>query len=91
MVCLFESSTCFEQLCAQPREDNCINTSGIIHRTASNTEWIMPDVVLIQLSSRGWAQSCPKHVEGSNKHIVEEIVPQVGYPLQFNEDALSEK
>jgi len=31
MVCLFESSTCFEQLCAHPQEDSCINTtSGII-------------------------------------------------------------
>jgi len=31
MICLFESSTCFEQLCAHPQEDNCINTtSGII-------------------------------------------------------------
>jgi len=26
MICLFESSTCFEQLCAHPQEDNCINT-----------------------------------------------------------------
>jgi len=31
MICLFESSTYFEQLCAHPQEDNCINTtSGII-------------------------------------------------------------
>ena len=31
IICLFESSTCFEQLCAHPQEDNCINTtSGII-------------------------------------------------------------
>jgi hypothetical protein len=30
MICLFESSTCFEQLCAHPQEDNCINTPGII-------------------------------------------------------------
>jgi len=31
MICLFESSTCFEQLCAHPKEDDCINTiSGII-------------------------------------------------------------
>jgi len=28
---LFESSTCFEQLCAHPQEDNCIDTTfGII-------------------------------------------------------------
>jgi hypothetical protein len=31
IICLFESSTCFEQLCAHLQEDNCINTtSGII-------------------------------------------------------------
>ena len=31
IICLFESSTCFEQLCAHHQEDNCINTtSGII-------------------------------------------------------------
>jgi hypothetical protein len=27
IICLFESSTCFEQLCAHPQEDNCINTT----------------------------------------------------------------
>jgi len=31
IICSFESSTCFEQLCAHPQEDKCINTtSGII-------------------------------------------------------------
>jgi len=31
MICLFEPSTCFEQLCAHPQEDSCIDTtSGII-------------------------------------------------------------
>jgi len=31
IICFFESSTCFEQLCALLQEDNCINTtSGII-------------------------------------------------------------
>jgi hypothetical protein len=31
MLCLFESSTCFEQPCAHPQEDNCTNTTyGII-------------------------------------------------------------
>jgi hypothetical protein len=31
MICLLESSTCFEQPCAHHQEDNCINTtSGII-------------------------------------------------------------
>jgi len=38
MICLFESSTCFEQLCAHPQEDNCIDTtSGII--TLKINEW----------------------------------------------------
>jgi len=31
------------------------------------------------LSSWGWAHSCSKHVEDSNKHIIEEIVRQVDY------------
>ena len=57
MICLFESSTCFEQLCAHPQKDNCINTtSGII--TLKTIEWskildhslafrvIIPEVVL---------------------------------------------
>jgi len=31
MICLYKSSTCFEQLCAHPQGDNCIDTaSGII-------------------------------------------------------------
>jgi len=34
---------------------------------------------LMQLFSWGWAHSCSKHVENSNKHITEEIVSQVGY------------
>ena len=34
----------------------------------------VPNVVLIQLSSWGWAHSCSKHVEDSYKHIIEEIV-----------------
>jgi len=33
----------------------------------------------MQLSSWGWAQSCSKQVEDSNKHITEEIVRQVGH------------
>jgi len=40
---------------------------------------IIPEVVLIQLSSWGWAQSCFKHVEDSDKHIIEETVCQVGH------------
>jgi len=30
MICLFVSSTCFEQLCAHPQEDSCINTTSSI-------------------------------------------------------------
>jgi hypothetical protein len=88
IIRLFESPTCFEQLCAHPQEDNFINTtSGIITlcvtapptcRTATNTV-IIPEVVLIQLSSWGWAHSCSKHVGDSNKHIIAEIVRQVGH------------
>jgi hypothetical protein len=38
IIRLFESSTCFEQLCAHPQEENCINTtSGII--TPKISEW----------------------------------------------------
>ena len=40
---------------------------------------IIPEVVLIQLSSWRWAQSCSKHVDASNKHIIEEIVRHVGH------------
>jgi hypothetical protein len=32
-----------------------------------------------------------KHVEDSNKHIIQEIVHQVGYLPALYEDALSEK
>jgi hypothetical protein len=40
---------------------------------------IIPEVVLIQLSSWRWTHSCSKHVENSNKHIIKEIVRQVDY------------
>jgi hypothetical protein len=40
---------------------------------------ITPQVVLIQLFCWGWAQSFSKRVEDSNKHIIEEIVRQVGH------------
>ena len=46
---------------------------------------IIPDVVLIQLSSWEKAQGCSKHLEDSNKHI-EELVRQVGYLPQLYED-----
>jgi len=46
---------------------------------------------LIQLSSWRWAQSCSKHVEDSNKHIIEEIVRHVGYLPELYENARPEK
>ena len=52
------------------------------YRTATNTRVIIPDVS-IQLSSWRWAQSCSKHVEDLNKHIIEETVRQVGYLPQI--------
>jgi len=30
MIHLFESSTRFEQLCAHPQQDNCINTTSVL-------------------------------------------------------------
>jgi len=52
---------------------------------------VIPDVVLIQLSSCGCVHSCSKHVEDSNKHTVEETVRQVGHLPELYEDARSEK
>jgi len=52
---------------------------------------IIPDVVLIQFSFWGWAQGYSKHVEDSNKHIIEEIVRQIGYLPELYEEARSEK
>jgi hypothetical protein len=43
------------------------------------------------MSSWGWAQCGSKHVEDSNKHIIEEIVRQVGYLPELYDDARSEK
>ena len=40
---------------------------------------IISDFILIQFSSWGRAHNCSKHVEDSNKHIIEEIVHQVGH------------
>jgi hypothetical protein len=51
----------------------------------------MSEVVLIQLSFWGWAQSYSKHVEDSNKHIIEETVCQVRHLPDLYEDAQSEK
>jgi len=36
------------------------------------------EVVFIRLSSWGWAHGCSKHVEDSNKHIIEETLRQLG-------------
>ena len=44
---------------------------------------VIPDVVLIQLFSWGWAHSCSKHVDDSNKHNIEETVRRVGYSPEF--------
>ena len=52
---------------------------------------IIPEVVFIKLSSCGLTHSCSKHVEDSNKRIIEEIVRQVGYLPELYEDARSEK
>jgi len=38
---------------------------------------IIPEVVFIQMSSWGWAHSCSKHVEDSNKYIIKEIMREV--------------
>ena len=84
MIRLFESSTCFEQLCAHLQEEFvwiqllvlslCVSGRPI-YRTATNTV-IIPEVVFIQLSSWRWAHSCSKHIEDSNKCIIGEIVRQ---------------
>ena len=51
---------------------------------------IIPDVVLIQLSSWGWAHSCSKHVEDSNKHIIEELLRLVGYLSELSATVTAE-
>jgi len=43
------------------------------------------------MSAWRWAQSCSKHAEDSNKHIIEEVVRQVGHLSELYEDARSEK
>jgi hypothetical protein len=62
-----------------------------LHTGRPLTRVIILEVEFIQLPSWGWAQSCSKHVEDSNKHIIEEIVRQVGYIPELYEDAWSEK
>jgi hypothetical protein len=49
---------------------------------------IIPEAVFIQLSSWGWAHSCSKHVEESNKCSIEEIVHQVGYLPELYENII---
>jgi len=71
---------------------NCITASGIIHVCRCRlVSWECWNWLLIQLSSWGWAQSCSKHVEDSNKHIIEEIVRQGGHLPELYQDARSEK
>jgi len=43
------------------------------------------------MCSSSGGHSCSKHVVDSNKHIIEGIVPQVGYLPELYEDARSEK
>jgi len=45
----------------------------------------------MKLSSWRWTQSCSKHVEDSNKHIIVEILRQVGHLPELYEDARPEK
>jgi hypothetical protein len=52
---------------------------------------IIPEVVLIRLSSWEWTQSCSKHVEDSKKYVIEEIVRQIGYLPELYEATRSEK
>jgi len=67
------------------------NHSVLVAIWTATNRVIIPEAVFIQLSSWGWTHSCSKHVEDSNKHIIEEIVRQVGYLPELNEDARSEK
>jgi len=48
-------------------------------------------LILVQLSFWRWAQSCSKHVDDSNKLIIEEIVRQVGHLPELYKDAQSQK
>jgi hypothetical protein len=105
VILLFESSTCFEQLlrmCSssgwQLYEYNFLYNHSVsvavlyagldLHTGRPLTQI---DYTRTQLSSWGWAHSCSKHVEDSNKRIIEETVCQVGYLPELYEDARSEK
>jgi len=50
-----------------------------LHVSSNSVLILRRTIVLIQLSSWGWAQGCSKHVEDSYKHVIEEIVRQVGH------------
>jgi len=84
MIHLFESSICFEQLCAHLQEDNCMNTtSGIITVLVAVlyigrplTQSDNTRSCIHTNSSWRWAHSCSKHVEDSNKRIIGETVRQ---------------
>jgi len=71
---------------------------NLVHQVGDQTKVIIrctvnqpSRVVLIQLSSWRWAQSCSKHVQDSNKHIIEEIVRQICHLPELYEDTRSEK
>jgi hypothetical protein len=58
IIWLFQSSTCFELLCAHPQEDSCINTtSGILRYTgrpltqSDYTRSCIDTVVLLRMST----------------------------------------
>ena len=79
IICLLQSSTCFEQRMLIIRRSNCINTaSGIV----TLCKWpsgepdghlqrvTIPDAVLIQFDFLIWARRCSKHAEDCNKRII---------------------
>jgi len=77
MICLFESSTRFQQLCAHPQEDNCINTTpGII--TLKTSEW--SKITEITTTHRGCSQH--SHDTSWQRHtcVIPEAVIQLNAP-----------
>ena len=67
------------------------NHSVLVALWTATNRVIIPEAVLIHLSFWGWAQICSKHVDYSNRHIIEEIVCQVVPLPELYEDARSEK
>jgi len=54
LICLFESSKCFEQLCAHPQEDSCINTIVLLRMSTElleNTRSCINTIVLLRMST----------------------------------------